>query len=98
MKQLIDRMECMDKQYMETMTRLSSNMEKMVNSIADWFSLLKNTLYSAPNGMYSPPGAYNPGSYPPMQDSSHMFHPFNSPINGQPTSVNTDVDLQDRTM
>ena len=43
---------------MERMTRLSSNMEKMVNSIADEFSLLKNTLYSAPNGMYSPPGAY----------------------------------------
>ena len=99
-KQLIDRMEHMDKQYMETMTRLSSNMEKIVNSIANGFSLLKNTLYSAPNGMYSPspPGAYNPGLYPPMQGSFHMFHPFNSPINGQPTSVTTDVDLQDPTM
>ena len=97
-KQLIDRMERMDKQYMETMTKLSSNMEKMVNSIADGFSLLKNTLYSAPNGTYSPPGAYNPGLYPPMQGSSHMFHSFNSPINGPPTSVNTNIDLQDTTM
>ena len=83
---------------METMTKLRSNMEKIVNSIADGFSLLKNTLYSAPNGMYSPPGAYNPGLYPPMQGSSHIFNSFNSPINGPPTSVNTNVDLQDTTM
>ena len=93
-------MDCMDKQYMETMTRLSSNMEKMVNSIANGFSLLKNTLYSAPNGIYSPPGAYNPGLYPPMQGSSHRFPPFNSPINGQPTSISADVHVgfQDPTM
>ena len=61
--QLISRMEKMDEQYTETMTRLLNNMKKLTNSIADGFAILKNTLFCPPPSTYPPSGACNPGLY-----------------------------------
>jgi len=89
-------MEEMDKQYTETMTRLSSNMEKLTNSIADGFALLKNTLYCPPPpSMYPPSGGYNPGLYPPPGPSP-VLHPFTA--TRDQTSPNADYDLHDPTI
>ena len=43
-KRIIDRMDNMDKEYSTNMKSLSSNMEKLTNSIADGFLLLKNLM------------------------------------------------------
>ena len=43
-KRIVDQMDKMDDEYTENMKKISSNMEKLTNSIADGFSLLKNLL------------------------------------------------------
>ena len=43
-KGIIDRIDKMDKEYSTNMKSLSSNMEKLTNSIADGFLLLKNLM------------------------------------------------------
>ena len=43
-KRIIDQMDKMDKEYSTNMKSLSSNMEKLTNSIADGFLLLKNLM------------------------------------------------------
>ena len=47
-KMLIDHMDKVDKDHSETMAKLSSNMEKLTDSIADGFSLLRNLLTPQP--------------------------------------------------
>ena len=58
-KQLIDQMDKVDKQHTESMAKLSSSMEKLTDSIADGFSLLRNLL--APQTAMYPP--YQPSFY-----------------------------------
>ena len=43
-KRIIDQMDKMDKEYCENMKSLSANMDKLTNSIADGFSLLRNLM------------------------------------------------------
>jgi len=59
-KRLVEQMYAVDKDYNENMTKLSSNMEKLTNSIADGFSLLRNLLTPQPQPMYPP---YPPSMY-----------------------------------
>lgn len=43
-RKLVEQMDTFEKKYSETMTTLSSNMDKLANSISDGFSLLKHLL------------------------------------------------------
>ena len=43
-KRLVDRMDQMDNQYVENMKQMTQNTEKLTESIAEGFSLLKNFL------------------------------------------------------
>ena len=43
-KKLVDQMEKLDKQHTENLTKLTGNMEKLTNSIADGFALLRSVL------------------------------------------------------
>lgn len=73
-KRFVEHMEKMDKQYTDNMTLLSGNMEKLTNSIADGFSLLRGMLVPQhPQPMYSPYQAsvYNPHSPFTGEQSSH---------------------------
>ena len=79
-KRMFDRMEKMDKQYADTMDRLSKNMEKLTNSIANGFSLLGSVGSAAsfpPPGMYHPGGVYAQSSYIPQSSASspNMLNP-----------------------
>jgi hypothetical protein len=58
-----EEMYSVEKEYSETMTKLSSNMEKLTNSITDGLSLLRNLLAPQPQPMYPP--------YPPSMYSSN---------------------------
>ena len=61
-KRLVEQMCEVDKQYSENMTKLKGNMEKLTNSIADGFSLLRNLLTLQPQLMFP--------AYPPMYNSN----------------------------
>ena len=54
--------EQMDQKYAESMEKLPVNMEKLTESIADGFALLKQVMmYQQPSpGMYHPQPAFNP--------------------------------------
>ena len=83
-KVMLDRMEKMDKQYMETMDRLSKNMETLTNSIAEGFALMRSSSFppTAP-GMYQSAGAYSSNPYIPHGSGtahSRFRPPFNTPV------------------
>ena len=62
-KQLIEHMSTADKEYRENMSKLSNNMEKLTNSIADGFSLLRNVLHTPQMYPAYPPTMYS-GTHP----------------------------------
>ena len=71
-KQLVEHMDEMDKKYAENMERMTSNMEKLTESIADGFTLLKQmmTYQQPPGGMYHPQPPFNPY----MLGSPHSYN------------------------
>ena len=50
-KRLVDQMDSFEKQYSDNMTKLSTNMEKLSNSITEGFSMLKH-LIAPPHPSY----------------------------------------------
>ena len=66
-RRLVERMEHMDKQYNNNMTRLSTNMEKLTNSISEGFSMLHALIGQQPRYPYLPP--------PPQPQPGYPFHP-----------------------
>ncbi len=77
-KKLVDQMDKFEKQYSETMTKLSDNMEKLNNSISEGFSVLKHLVISPPPSPYSYQGhhQYPPTMYTSMSNHTDSFtHP-----------------------
>ena len=70
-KRIVERMEKMDEKYTENMERMSNNMEKLTQSIADGFALLKQVMmYQQP----VPPSMYHPPPFNPyMQGSAQSY-------------------------
>ncbi len=80
-RKLVDQMDRMEKQYSKNMSRLSTNMEKLTNSIANGFSILQNLVglqsmypHPQPSQVYpfqpsmpspGPYGAFNPSAFDP---------------------------------
>ena len=92
-KRLVEQMDKMDKKYAENMERMSSNMEKLTESISDGFALLKQMMmYQQP-----PPGMYHPQSsfHPYMQGSPHLYNnrmpSYPSSSSSTPPSPNFDM-------
>ena len=76
-RRLLENMERMDKEHAETMARMSANMDKLTNSIADGFSLLRGLLLPQQT-MYPPTpmfGGHQPPMYPPQVHSMYGGHP-----------------------
>lgn len=72
-RRLVDRMEHMDKVYSENMKCLSSNMEKLTNSISQGFAMLQSLVGQQTPYHYPPP----PGPPPlPQAQSSYPFNPY----------------------
>ena len=57
-KQLLDKLDCMDQQYSDTMKSLSSNIEKLTNCIADVCSVFKSSMIPQPYMSLGWPGSY----------------------------------------
>ena len=74
-KKLVEQMDTFEKQYSETMTKLSDNMEKLTNSISEGFSLLKHFMIPLLPTPYSYQGHHQ---FPPMYSQS----PSNTSYNG----------------
>lgn len=54
-RRLVEQVNKMDQKYADTMDKMSQNMEKLTNSIADEFVLLKQMMaYQQPGTMYQP--------------------------------------------
>jgi len=68
-QRLVDQMDQMEKHYSDNMLRLSSNMEKLTQSISDGFSVL-NVLLGHQQPQYS---------YPPKPPPSYPFYPSTLP-------------------
>lgn len=66
-RRLMEQMEGMEKQYSENMSRLSTNMEKLTDSISSGFSMLQHML-AGQQPMYPYP--------PPPQPQSNCFQSF----------------------
>ena len=47
-KQLMDRMEHMEKEHFKHMNSLTANLEKLTGSIADGFAILRQTMLQSP--------------------------------------------------
>ena len=63
----MDRMDEMDKKYVENMSRMSQNVEKLTESVTTFsvrFSLLKSFMFQQQGGTY-PPQLYTMFSIPP---------------------------------
>ena len=52
-KKLVEQMDTFEKQYSETMTKLSDNVEKLTNSISEGFSILKHFMIPPPPTPYA---------------------------------------------
>ena len=78
-RRLLDQMQKMDTQHVNNMAKLSTNMDRLTDSIADGFSLLRGLLLQQPP-MYQPPQQQ-------MYPSQHMYHPpprmMHPPFSGQ---------------
>lgn len=74
-KRLVEQMDKFDKEYSDSMQRLTSNMEKTGNSIAEGFSVLKQLI--------CPQHVQPPFPYPPLMYNTHSstFEMSNMPLN-----------------
>ena len=79
-KRLVEQMDKFDKEYSESMQILTSNMEKIGNSIAEGFNVLKHLIGPQPSYPYPPP-IYNPHQpHPNTFDMNMSFtRPYESP-------------------
>ena len=74
-KCLVEQVDKMNERFADNMDRMTKNMDKLTDSIADGFSLLRTMMCQPPNAMYHQP---YPSSY--MQGSSRMqsFSPLHN--------------------
>ena len=81
-RRFVDRMDEMDKKYAENMDKMSRNMEKLTESIAEGFSLLRNMVMCQQqlSAMYPP----HVPPYPPYMHGLRSF----SPVPSYPPPVN----------
>ena len=94
-KRLSDQMDRMDMQYNENMSKLSVNMDRLTNSIADEFALLRGLLspqqpaYHPQHPMYGPPPQpmYHPPQRPMHPPQQPIHPPQQSMYNGQQHQV-----------
>ena len=77
---LVEQVDKMDQKYADTMDKMSQNMEKLTNSIADGFVLLKQMMPNQQPGTMYQPQPYR--SY--IQESPNSFAPRMPP--GYPMS------------
>ena len=70
-RKLAGRMDHMDKEFNENMTRLSTNMEKLINSISEGFTMLHALIGQQSRFRYSPLSPHPQLGYP--------FHPVMLP-------------------
>ena len=80
-RQLVKQMDKMDQRYAENMDKMSRSMEKLTESIADGFALLKQLMMyqQPPPGVYPQPPAFNPY----IQGSAH---PYSNRMRSYPSS------------
>ena len=73
-KQMLERMDTMDKAYSNSMEKLTSNMEKLTGSISDGFALLQRMMCQPLNNMNMNPQFMMPSHhlqmYPPRAQTS----------------------------
>ena len=65
-KQMLERMDTMDKAYSSSMERLTSNLEKLARSISDGFALLQRMMCQPLNYMNMNPQFMMPSHHPQM--------------------------------
>ena len=70
-KKLVEQMDTFEKQYSESMTKLSDNMEKLTNSISEGFSVLKHFMIPLPPAPYAYQGNHQ---FPPMYSQCIVIH------------------------
>ena len=80
-RRLLETMEQMDKQYTENMSKLSTNMDRLTDSIADGFSLLRSLLVTQPTMFQPQPCGGH--MYPPQQPMFNGQQPQQPMFNGQ---------------
>lgn len=90
-KWLVEQVDKMNEKYVENMERMSNTMDKLTNSIADGFFLLR-MMCQHPTAMYPPP-MYPPASpytqpsssyslsFPPTAPNRTTHQPSRSPSN-----------------
>ena len=71
-KRLVEQIDQMDKQYAKSMAKMSQNMEKLTNCVADGFTLLKTFMLPQPGPMYQGQPHY-PQQYYPAACSPRSF-------------------------
>ena len=76
-KQLLEKMENMDKAYSNHMDKLTSNMEKLTGSISDGFALMRQIMCPVPDMMQS--------HYMVPQPQANYMVPHTAPANTPPT-------------
>ena len=81
-------MDKMDQRYAENMDKMSRSMEKLTESIADGFALLKQLMMyqQPPPGVYPQPPAFNPY----IQGSAH---PYSNRMRSYPSSSSSPPSL-----
>ena len=71
-KQLLDKLDCMDQQYSDTMKSLSSNIEKLTNCITDVCSVFKSSMIPQPYMSPVGPAYHHMGYHPPQQKQQQL--------------------------
>ena len=66
-KRLVEQVDMMNEKFADNMDRMTKNMDKLTDSVADGFSFLRTMMCQQPNAIYHPPY-----SSPYMQGSSRM--------------------------
>jgi hypothetical protein len=79
-KRVIEKMDEMDKRFTENISQMTKSMEKLTNSIADGFSLLKTFMSPGPIShyqLYGPPQSYYPSPMgsPPLYQATRSRQP-----------------------
>ena len=74
-RRLVEQIDKMDKQYVESVASISMNMEKLTDSISEGFSLLRSMLYMTP-----PPSVYGgPVASSPFTSYNSMYAASSDP-------------------
>ena len=100
-KQLLEKMDKMDKEYSNHLNKLTSNMEKLTGCIADGFSMLRQIIHP-PFSQYMPPASY-PSMHSGYTNMSNPAVPTHRPDSPSPQfsftqALFSDIDNNDPLM